>query len=919
MHPPTASYRTLLQVLGFLSLALAPSWVCAEEPAQTPQALSPESRATHTEHVLPFLKQHCWKCHDANTAKAGFQVDALGTDFLAGKAADHWREIVNKINLGEMPPKKQPRPDPREAFAVVEWVNQELRQAEKRAQSTGGRVPMRRLNRTEYANTVRDLFRLDEPFARKIEQELPADGKVDGFDRGGAALFVDKSQLQAYLDVAQMVVEEALPAAQPKVNQYRHLAIKDTNMRRPIKKTTTMKEILDRAQQYSNVYSKEAPQFAEIERGPEPTDFNILRDGGVAQVTAAPYTEGLAYLQRGDIPRKVVTRDGWYRVKVRAGADKGSGKFAVDAVRLKVDYCRGSKENGTAFTFAIDAPLDQPRVYEQLVYLRYGGPNFEKTLTFNWNMYRPRSDKEQLIQQDEALRSLLNTTLQTAFAYERANLQKQPPEAIDAARRQRDEMYQKVRQFSEAFKGPVFHVNPDIDLKALPRLWFEYVELEGPLTLEWPTKATQELFLSGEQKDDPAYAGQIFAKLLPRAYRRPVSPDEVEALVRVVRTMQDKHGKTFAEAVRAGVGTVLTSPDFLYLQEPTGAATKPQELNDYELANRLAYFLWSTMPDAQLFDLAARQKLRAPDVLHAQVQRMAADPRARQFVENFVGQWMRVRDFGTVMVDARQYPDYDDALREASLREPYEFFHELLRANRSVFNLLDSDFLVINQRLARHYGIEGVEGDAFRRVPLLPEHRRGGLLGMAGLLTYLADGTRTQPVKRGAYVLDVLWNTPAPLPPPNAGDLPVIKGKRLTVRQRLEQHRSVATCASCHAKIDPLGLALENYDAIGAWRDRQNGEGRKGDKNDPPIDASGVMPGGKTFQTLPEFKRALLEEKEKFLKGFTEKLLAYALGRPVGVTDRAAVEKVLAEAAKEDYHLQALLQAIVTTRAFQMK
>jgi hypothetical protein len=268
----------------------------------------------------------------------------------------------------------------------------------------------------------------------------------------------------------------------------------------------------------------------------------------------------------------------------------------------------------------------------------------------------------------------------------------------------------------------------------------------------------------------------------------------------------------------------------------------------------------------------------------------------------------------------RQYPAYDNALREASLREPYEFFHELLRSDASVLNLLDSDFLVLNQRLAQHYGIDGVaEGEAFRRVPIKPEHRRGGVLGMAGLLTYLADGTRTQPVKRGAYVLDVLWNTPAPLPPPNAGDLPVSKGKKLTVRQRLEEHRSVANCASCHAKIDPLGLALENYDAIGAWRDRHNGEGRKGDKNDPPIDASGVMPDGKAFQSLPEFKQVLLEEKDKFLKGFAEKLLAYALGRPVGATDRTTVEQVLAETAKKDNRLQALLEAIVTTKAFQTK
>ena len=385
------------------------------------------------------------------------------------------------------------------------------------------------------------------------------------------------------------------------------------------------------------------------------------------------------------------------------------------------------------------------------------------------------------------------------------------------------------------------------------------------------------------------------------------------------RPCRSKHGKSFPDAVRAVVASVLVSPAFLFLEEPTGAESKPRDLSDYELANRLSYFLWSTLPDAELTQLAAQKKLREPGVLRAQVKRMLADPRARQFVENFVGQWMRVREFDSVMVDTRQYKDYDDALRDASLREPYEFFHELLRADLPVLNLIDSEFVVVNERLAKHYGIDGVKGEQFRRVPLRPEHRRGGILGMAGLLTYLADGTRTLPVRRGAYVLDVLWNTPASLPPPNAGDLPVIKGKNLTVRQRLEQHRSVAFCASCHTKIDPLGLALENYDAIGAWRERQNGEGRKGGKNDPPIDASGVMPGGQAFKTLPEFKRILLEEKPKFLKGFTEKLLAYALGRPVGAADQELVNGILTGTAKEEYRLQAMIQAIVASRAFQTK
>jgi hypothetical protein len=897
--------------------------VGAGELMEARSVLSDASRKTYEERVLPFLEQHCWECHDESSAKAGFRVDELGTDFLVGKTADRWREAIDQINLGKMP-KKKAKPDPNDAFALVEWVNQELRNAEKRAQSTAGRAPMRRLNRTEYANTVRDLFHLDEEFARKIEQELPADGKVDGFDRGGAALFFDKSQLQAYLEMAELVVREALPAEKVRANQLRVQALEDSGLlRRSPKPTTTMEEVLDRGDiKFSDLLKNEKRPLPDVERGPEPYDLNLRRDGGVEIVTAWPYTEGLGGSQVQQVLQRVIKRDGWYRFRIRAGASRGSGKFAVDAVRIQVDYCPQSRELRRSLTFTIDAPLEQPQVYEQTVFLRRGGEGFNPELRIRWNIYHPwrgfHDDGNELIRTNPDMRRLYWAGRQSAGAYSRALETKQPPEAIAAALAKRNEAYDDLYRFALDFRGPVNYLNPEIDPSDVQRLWYEYIEMDGPLA-EWPTKASQEIFFQGAESGAADYARQIFARFLPRAYRRPVMAEEIDAQVRRVETMQERHGKSFADAVRAVVASVLVSPAFLFLDEPAGTDGLPRELSDNELAHRLSYFLWSTLPDAELTQLAAEKRLRADGMLRAQVQRMLADPRARQFVENFVGQWMRVREFDSVLVDTRQYKDYDDALQAASLHEPYEFFHELLRADLPVLNLLDSQFVVINERLARHYGIDGVSGEQFRRVSLVPEQRRGGILGMAGLLTYLADGTRTLPVRRGAYILDVLWNTPAALPPPNAGDLPVIKGKNLTVRQRLEQHRSVAFCASCHTKIDPLGLALENYDAVGAWRERQNGEGRKGGPNDPPIDASGVMPAGQSFQNLPEFKRILLEEKSKFLKGFTEKLLAYALGRPVGAADQELVGGILTSAGMEEYRLQAMLQAIVATRAFQTR
>jgi len=907
--------------LALSLLVLALLSIRADEPAKTEALLTPESQKTYEQRVLPFLKKYCWECHDKNSATAGFRVDDLGTDFLAGKTADCWREAIDQMNLGKMP-KTKTKPAAEEVSVVVEWVNQELRNAEKRAQSTRGRVPMRRLNRTEYANTVRDLFYLDDHFARKIERELPSDGKVDGFDRGSAALLVDKSQLQVYLDVARLVVAEALPAQPPKVNKYRIQAAKDNWLTQVSPAKTKIRDLLSpgilAAIDYRYLILDQKELDREVETGTQVNELTVRRDGGL-EVFAS--SNVLGYFERVAQPKQVVRQDGVYRCRIRAGASRGSSDYATDAVRIKADYCQ-DKWNRTSFTFTIDAPLEQPKVYEQEVYLQSGGPDFDRVLSFRWNSFYPFTGygdtNGRICVLNWPLYSQVLATNRAGNNYFDALTKKEPADKLEAARKKRDAEEDKLRQAMLAFQGPVYQVKADVDLKALPRLWYEYIELEGPF-VEWPTKATKELFFNG-QEGDAEYARQIFARFLPRAYRRPVEAAEVEELVQSVQTMQTKHGKSFAEAVRASIVTVLTSPSFLYLQEPTGGDTSPHELNDSELATRLSYLLWSTMPDAELLDLAAQKKLLAPDAVRGQLKRMVADPKVRQFVENFVGQWLRVREFDTVMVENRfQYKDYDDALREAGAQEPYEFFQALLRADLPVLNVLDSDFLMINERLAKHYGVSDVKGDRFRRVPITPEQNRGGILGMAGLLTYLSDGMRTMPVKRGAYVLDVLWNTPASLPPPDAGNLPVVKGKNLTVRQRLDQHKTVPLCASCHVKIDPLGLALENYDAIGAWRERHNGEGRKGLQNEPPIDASGVMPDGTAFKTLPEFKRILLAEKGKFLKGFTERLLAYALGRPIGATDRATVERIIAEAAKEDYRLQAFLQALVADREFRMR
>jgi hypothetical protein len=470
----------------------------------------------------------------------------------------------------------------------------------------------------------------------------------------------------------------------------------------------------------------------------------------------------------------------------------------------------------------------------------------------------------------------------------------------------------------DAFTGPKWIPHPTHNAATAPRLFLDKIEVEGPLPKEWPPASHKVLGLDDKTPQDENGLRSVFAGLLPRAYRRPVEKAEVDKLVRIAAGAMQREKMPFPDALRLGLQTMLCSPGFVFIQEPqprTAAATKgTRPLNDFELASRLSYFLWSSLPDDALLALAAKGTLKQPATLRAQVTRMLADAKSRRFVENFAGQWLDVEQFGSVE-PAKEYKGYDSALKVASREEPLAFFQQVLTENLPVAVFLHSDFLVINERLARHYGIEGVSGEAFQKVALKPEHHRGGVLGMAGLLTLLADGTRTLPVRRGAWVLEKLLNDPAPPPPPNAGDIqPNTAGKNLSVRERLQLHRNEPNCASCHAKLDPYGLALENYDAIGAWRERQNGEGMGGARA-PVIDASGALKSGREFKDLHGYKAGLMAEQDKFIRAFTEKLLTYALGRPVGYVDHATIETIL----KSEPRLQSLVQVVVASEPFQTK
>ncbi|MGP0070184.1 MAG: DUF1592 domain-containing protein [Isosphaeraceae bacterium] len=435
-----------------------------------------------------------------------------------------------------------------------------------------------------------------------------------------------------------------------------------------------------------------------------------------------------------------------------------------------------------------------------------------------------------------------------------------------------------------------------------------------------PLPDSHRRILSREPRSPGEYpdaARAILERFATRAYRRPVTAEETGRLVSLVE-LALQNGDRFERGIQLAVQAVLISPHFLFRVELDSRArgssrTNPpasgvEPVGDHELASRLSYFLWSTMPDEELFTLAARARLHEPEVLGAQVGRMLRDPRSRALVENFVGQWLQIRNLRSINPDRDRFPGFDEPLREAMLRETELFTAEILRDDRSVLDFLDADFTYVNERLARHYGLTGITGAEFRRIRL-HDPVRGGLLTQASILTATSNPNRTSPVKRGRWVLEQILGTPPPPPPPGVEPLKEDRAadSSLSLRQRMEQHRARPNCAVCHNRLDPLGFGLENYDGIGAWREKEGGQS---------VDASGTLPSGESFRGPAELKAILKARPREFARCLTEKMLTYSLGRGLEDYDRAAVDRIAKDLEAHQYRFSTLVLGVVMSDPF---
>jgi len=462
-----------------------------------------------------------------------------------------------------------------------------------------------------------------------------------------------------------------------------------------------------------------------------------------------------------------------------------------------------------------------------------------------------------------------------------------------------------------------------------PGLVVDWVEVEGPLNDTWPPESHRRIFGEMAQGKAPIYnqsdrvevissdpaadADRILRQFARRAFRRSVTDADVKPYTDLVQTkMVEK--QSFEQAVRVGLAAIMAAPEFLFLREAPG------KLDDSALASRLSYFLWSTMPDDELLTLAEQGKLGDAGVLHSQVERMLNHPKAAAFTENFLGQWLGLRDIDFTVPSHILYPEFDDMLKISMVRETELFFNEVLKHDLSLTNFIASDFTMLNGRLAKHCGIPGVSGWEFRKTALPPESHRGGLLTMASVLKVTANGTSTSPVIRGAWVLDRILGTPPPPPPENVGALEPDTRGTTTIREQLAKHRQLESCARCHVKMDPPGFALESFDVVGAFRERYVLDGRKANfREGKKVDPADVLADGRAFQNSDELKQLLLADKDQIARALTTRLLTYATGGPPERSDHAKIKAIVSRVSTKDYGFRTLIHEIVDSELFRSK
>jgi hypothetical protein len=892
---------TTLFAMACLTALALPSFAADGPVARLAPDKSPHDKPGYDKVAAPFLAKYCGKCHAGGKLEGEFSVEAakLVNDFSDPAAKARWNEVVNVLNSHEMPPEDARQPKPEETAAFVDWITAQAVRAELSNRERG--VVLRRLNRAEYRNTIRDLLSLDFDVSG-----FPQDPPAGGFDNNGGALSLSPLHIEMYVAAAQQILDRALVEGDkpdsikwrfdPKVGPADRVRLRIDARNNPLVNGNNNQEEGDWVVVHHNSWDK----------GVGARDFRVPTAGD--------------YIIRARLAGRVPKR-----AEVVAAAEVGLARR-----RDEQDASNPKGKKWTQEAYARDLRhFETDRMYD------YGPPRAKLVLQLG---PQPKTIAEFDVTAGPDKGEIVE--FRTRFSTETAGI-----------------------GFEYAYSIPRVLENfwmQTHDKFARPELMIDWFEVEGPVYESWPPPAHRAILGEGPNTNEgePAYARRVVERFMERAFRRPVAKEEVDAKLKLYTAVRRE--KPFVEAIKVPLVATLASPHFLFLVEtadsaPVSASTKPapsksssgslkaagsktakpsspsvdsnsahaaRSLGGHELASRLSYFLWSAPPDDELLELAKSGKLTDSTVRETQVDRMLKHPKSDALVVNFVGQWLNLRDVGANPPAEDLYPQYDRHLETSMVRESEGYFREFLDHDLDARHMIRSDFVTINERLARYYGIPDVRGDEIRRVPVPEGVLRGGIVTQASILTITSNGTRTSPVKRGTWVLKTLLGIDSGLPVANAGEIaPKVPGiDKATVRKRLEIHRELPQCARCHNKIDPLGFALENYNAAGEYRLRE-GFGYKGrvERDDPLIDASSKMPDGEAIDGVAGLQAAMLRKDDLFLTALASKLMTYACGRELGLADQPAVKQAVARMRKDKHTLRALVKAIVVSEPFSMK
>lgn len=774
-----------------------------------------------------FLGKHCIRCHGPEKQKGELRIDQLARDFKLGTDSHRWAEAMEKVNSGEMPPKKEKQPTQAEIAAFVSSLDSLLKEGRAARMAARPAVSHYRLSRKEYQNTVYDLLGVRYDPAKP--GELNEDTRWHGFERIGSELSLSPSHVDRYFRAAELVLDRAFPVAA-------------SGEARKVRKTAAELR-----------YSGGKNQQAVLDRFDIKRPLRYLLFPGNVQNALSPNWFG----------RTGPEHSGLYRVRIQAS---GIRPIGGQTAHLSIGKRTGEETVDGLIEFDLTAPEDRPQVHEFEVFLEM--PTSLDFCVVATDVVDRRAGA--------AFRNALGGgSYVFTHSSETGLLNPNAPQMFD-----------------------------DKGNGLFSTVLLDWIEWEGPLVSE--AEKSRRIGLVPPDDATPEVVAEHLQRLAERAWRRPVRKAELDDYLHSYRTEREA-GEKPADAYRVALQGVLTSRNFIYLVE--GDTVARERLTDSELASRLSYFLWSSMPDDGLFTAAQGGTLNGEGLKKA-VDRMLTDSKAGRFIDDFARQWLQLHRLGMFVPDKKLYPTYDAWLETSMRGEPVEFFREMFAKNLSIDSFVDSDWTMANARLCDFYGLPGPKAGGFERVSLKPENHRGGLLTMGAVLGLTSDGTRHRPVHRGVWLSEAILGKTPPPPPAN---VPAIEpnppqNPKATLRQKIEAHRNDANCAACHARIDPLGLAWDNYDAIGQWRTHEKVAAGVG--KDPVVDPAGVMPDGRAFKDATEFKRLLIEDRDKVARAFIEHLCTYGLRRVLSFDDQDDLNAIQAEAKKKAYGIKDIIRAV---------